>query len=442
MPFFNAHKFSNNADDLDLTEGIGDQNIFSFLAAIFIGASVPLVCSSPTVMAIASILALIFIIISPGTKILIKQLFKNLKSPLALMIVILLLSWAPSMIDSVDFEKSASVWVRTLFFIFVATVFFTFLKQSLSLRKTALRSLIIFSLLSSAIGIIAIYTYSPLLSLYRLDGLDVLDTLKTLKYYGSVEGCITVLVICAGFYLGGVWRYLSLLKCILGILLIIEVDSDSGILALIVASIACSVLIFENKVSKGRSASKGIFLILIAAATIFFLLIAKLPDIPNLEYINNKTYDEVLNPSISVEYVDTHRQYIWAFALNLALDSPVIGHGIDVSNYLPKADIVVSQFNQAFIPGHPHSWFLELFLEVGVIGLLCLIAVLIFLLFIWLRISRSQLFISMAGISILFAFWSSSMINFSIWLSWWQGVFLIITAIAFSFVPTKSLLSR
>ena len=40
---------------------------------------------------------------------------------------------------------------------------------------------------------------------------------------------------------------------------------------------------------------------------------------------------------------------------------------------MPGAQVIVAQFNQAFIPGHPHSWFLEVFLETGALGLFALV---------------------------------------------------------------------
>ena len=168
----------------------------------------------------------------------------------------------------------------------------------------------------------------------------------------------------------------------------------------------------------------------------------KLPHTPDLSSISSKTFEGVLTPTLSADILDFHRQHIWAFTLDAALNSPIIGHGINVSNYLPGADIIISQFNQAFIPGHPHNWFLEVFLETGSIGLLALIAALLILLINWARLSKKELFSSTVGISIFASFWASSMLNFSIWASWWQAVFLILTVIVFSSSGTNRISNK
>jgi len=98
---------------------------------------------------------------------------------------------------------------------------------------------------------------------------------------------------------------------------------------------------------------------------------------------------------------------------------------------------VVTQFNQAFIPGHPHSWFIEMFLETGALGLLALIVALGALLWRWVDVAARAPVEAAIGIAVFAGFWVSSMLNFSIWSAWWQGVFLVLTAIVLAAAPAR-----
>ena len=82
------------------------QSPFSTVGAIFIGISVPLVASRPTVMAISALLGFIFIFLSPGRKDLLRLMLSKALKPLALVIICLFLAWLPAVFDSIDIEKS------------------------------------------------------------------------------------------------------------------------------------------------------------------------------------------------------------------------------------------------------------------------------------------------------------------------------------------------
>lgn len=413
------------------------QSPFSTVGAIFIGISVPLVASSPTVMAISALLGFIFIFLSPGRKDLLRLMLSKALKPLALVIICLFLAWLPAVFDSIDIEKSLSVWARMLAFLIIASTFYSFLLGSYLRRKSALCGLITASTISSLVGLIAIYFYSPILSLYRLENLEVINAAQTLKYYGSAEGCLSIVILWAGFKLGGIWKPVALLKALFGIILIVSVDSDSGLLAFIIG-MACSIFVMlESKIISKRITGVSVLLFSILSLIALSIILAYLPSTPDLSNHKSTIFDGLLSPNISTDILDVHRQHIWAFSLNEALKSPIIGYGIDISNYLPGAQVVATQFNQAFIPGHPHSWFLEVFLETGAIGLFFLIFSLLVLLWCWHKIGIKDPLLASVGISLFGAFWVSSMINFSIWSSWWQGVFLILTAILLAFSSTE-----
>ena len=91
--------------------------------------------------------------------------------------------------------------------------------------------------------------------------------------------------------------------------------------------------------------------------------------------------------------------------------------------------MLIEKFNQTFIPSHPHSWLLEIFLETGAVGLMMLLLTLVLMRSRWLRVGKTSPGTAACGIAVFVAFWSSSVLNFSIWAAWWQGVFLVLSAI-------------
>ena len=170
------------------------------------------------------------------------------------------------------------------------------------------------------------------------------------------------------------------------------------------------------------------------AAAIAWVLF-KLPPSLDAGQIIDGVYHGPVEPGLPVSLIDAHLKYIWRFAFDAALNAPYFGHGIDVSNHLPGASVLIEKFNQALIPSHPHNWLLEVFLETGVFGLAFLLGALALLLRLWLRIGVVSPGTSAAGVALFVAFWSSSMLNFSIWAAWWQGVFLVLSAIVLAAAP-------
>ena len=143
-----------------------------------------------------------------------------------------------------------------------------------------------------------------------------------------------------------------------------------------------------------RGHAAALFLILLAvllAAAIAWVLF-KLPPPLRVGQIIDGVCHGPVEPGLPVSLIDAHRQYIWRFA---------------------------------FIPSHPHNWLLEVFLETGVFGLAFLLGALALLLRLWLRIGVVSPGTSATGVALSVAFWSSSVLNFSIWAAWWQGVFLL-----------------
>ena len=119
----------------------------------------------------------------------------------------------------------------------------------------------------------------------------------------------------------------------------------------------------------------------------------------------------------------------------------MLGHGIDVSNYLLGADKPApAGYGQAYIPGHPHNWALEIFVDTGALGLLTLLGVIAALSYTVYRSTRSSRVMFVLGITLIASFWGSSLFNFSIWATWWDATFVLLVAQFLALSRSKSAL--
>ena len=133
---------------------------------------------------------------------------------------------------------------------------------------------------------------------------------------------------------------------------------------------------------------------------------------------------------IPTKLIDTHRQFIWGFSLNKFKSNPLLGYGPDTSNFINESQRIIGHEttgDMTFIPSHPHNFFIEILLEIGILGTFSFI---LFILFINYQIfknanDREKFFL------IFFNgyFWGSSLVNFSFWLGWWQGSYFFILSL-------------
>lgn len=410
-------------------------HILTLAAAIFAGIGIPLLASSPTVSGIALALALILLLAAPGRLHLVTDLVRGARSPLGLAVLLTLVLWLPGVVDSPDFGRSIAIWGRMAGFVLVAALIHHFLSRGA--LDSCLRALIVASLVCALIALLGLYAASPIYGLFRGKGWVEVNAAQILKYYGSALACLTPVVLWAGFRLGGRWRIAGLVYVPAAIVLIFAVDSLAGLFGLVAgAAVGAIVGICQCwQVLRGHAAALFLGLLALLLIAAFAWVLSHLPPPPGADQIVDGVYHGPVDTKLPVSLIDAHRQYIWGFAFDKGLEAPYFGHGIDVSNYLPGASVLIEKFNQTFIPSHPHSWLLEVFLETGAVGLVTLLLTLALLLRLWLRVGKTSPGTAACGVAVFVAFWSSSMLNFSIWAAWWQGVFLVLSAIVLAAAP-------
>jgi len=82
------------------------------------------------------------------------------------------------------------------------------------------------------------------------------------------------------------------------------------------------------------------------------------------------TYDAGGATAPFLKFSARHRVEIWHFAAEKSLDRPLFGHGFNSSRYVPN-DGAVSAFQapgKPVITLHPHDAFLQIWLELGLVG--------------------------------------------------------------------------
>jgi O-antigen ligase len=113
-----------------------------------------------------------------------------------------------------------------------------------------------------------------------------------------------------------------------------------------------------------------------------------------------------------------HRVEIWHFAAEKILERPILGYGLNASRHIPNG-AAVSKFQEPgkpLIPLHPHDAFLQIWLELGLVGVAIVTALLAMLL---LRIGRLP---AMTGRFALAGYAAAIVVAglaFGIWQSWW-----------------------
>lgn len=131
-----------------------------------------------------------------------------------------------------------------------------------------------------------------------------------------------------------------------------------------------------------------------------------------------------------------HRTVIWRFAAEHAIQRPILGWGLDASRELPGADenVVIHapyhgqiiDFVQQILPLHPHDFIIQLWLELGVVGMALFLG-LIFALLRWVwRRPGGELPVCAAALAAPIVIGAAS---YGLWQSWWVACFWLAAAV-------------
>jgi O-antigen ligase len=121
------------------------------------------------------------------------------------------------------------------------------------------------------------------------------------------------------------------------------------------------------------------------------------------------------------------RDGIWDFAIARIWEQPLFGHGMEASRTVTER-IVVHGVNDPAIPNHPHSFSLQIWFELGVVGALIGAAMLLvggrWLAHVYgeRRIAAASASATLAAAGVI------ANVSFSAWAEWWVATFFIAAA--------------
>jgi O-antigen ligase len=311
---------------------------------------------------------------------------------------------------------------RALGLVVAGVLFARFLAARDEARAPALKALIAAAFLAATLAVVGRFGLPELLGLVRGRGWVEPSIGSALKAYGSVAACLVPVALWAGWRSRGGWLALGLLHAPLALAVMVGGPSHSGLFgAAIMAGFGVCALLLNP----GLWLNAALALLSAALLAGVGLALAQIPPLPAPESLGARVALEPFEVEPPAAFLDPHRRAIWGFTRDRALEAPVLGHGPDVSNRLPGASTVIEGFEQEFIPGHPHNWALELFVDTGGVGLAAMLLVLVL---IARRLARAELPRPerAAGVALFGAFWGSSFFNFSFWENWWQATLLVL----------------
>ncbi len=402
-----------------------------------LGAGVPLLVSSQSTEAVLLVLGLVLALATPARGALLLALAQTMKSPLGLAAALMIFAWVPSVGLSLSPFHSLPIWGRLIGLLLAAALIASFLAHSAPAREIAAKTLVVGALACGALALIGMHGGSPFYALFRGLPFAAFDAAHFLKYYASVVACLAPAVLFAAHRLGGAWWRAAWLYPPMALAVVLSLDSGAGLFGL-VAALVIGGPVWIAGAPRLRRPSLGLLALLVALglAGIGYLF-AQAPAPPAADLIIEGRYEGPLETPLPLWLVDAHRQQIWGFALDAALQRPWFGYGLDRSNFVPGADLMLVEFNQTIVPAHPHNWLIEMLVDAGFVGLVAIVIAIGVVVWRWLRIAREDHRLGAAGLGLVAAFFASSLLNFSFWSAWWQTVFLALSAILMAHAPVR-----
>ena len=320
--------------------------------------------------------------------------------------------------------RSISVWFRTILYIVVAVIIWGYFSSRKFELQLAFYFLLLMTLFAGTIALISLYAWPGLIGFLTLQGADIpLTTARlALKSHSVVMSCLVPIICWLAWIRGGTWRAFSLAYPVFVYIIGVGANKQAATVTLF-----CGLagMLFATVLKKLSLKSATIILCscVLMAIILTIFVFSNLPSFPQ------KLYTDFYFPK---SMIDHHRQVIWAFTLHHIAENFWFGIGLNTSNFLPQANVIIPQFNQEYIPSHPHNFLLEIWLESGIFGLISVLAGIGTMLWSIYKRLRAGTPGSVALTGYFAAFWSANLYNFSFWSSWWLILFAVCIAMLFA----------
>ena len=153
---------------------------------------------------------------------------------------------------------------------------------------------------------------------------------------------------------------------------------------------------------------------------------------------------EVAQTNDSLPLSAKHRLFIWNFVAENSQDHPILGIGFNASRQFPvEEEQIIKLFgiNLNPLPLHPHNNIMQVYFELGFIGLIFYLSLACKYLLIIGKNYRTTNVVSKDLMCALYACFSVyfiiAMISYSVWQSWWVSTALFIAALCSMLIVPK-----
>ena len=208
----------------------------------------------------------------------------------------------------------------------------------------------------------------------------------------------------------------------LGLILVVVASGPmkSAVLALVVSALLFSAFQFQ----------KRLMIYLLALALVIGALV--LPFVIEQLLASDELREALLDGNVST----VHRWRMWEFVVSRIFERPVLGWGLDSSRAIPGGhELAFHQYGE-LLPLHPHNAFLQIWLELGLIGILALCVVLAAAPFAITGIYEDSPMAS-AMLAVFTSYVVLGQLSFGVWQSWWLATGIVSMACLLAVNPWR-----
>lgn len=390
------------------------------LAAILFGISAPLFFFGRTALGIGLGLSLIAALFAGNHGEAWRRMRADIASPIGLLVVAVLTVFLISAASSVVPSKSLGTWCGR--FAMMAGIW-CLMRLIAPHARLAWDACIYATWALVAYCMLAIIFHPEILSLKALMEPDFhFDITRRLKPVGSFLIFGAMMLVFDAIDRKDFKRFISLAAAIAILPILEESHGRANVAAMLAAS--CAVGVCGILMIRSRLLQIGILVVIVAAVVIA------------LNWLSGVTGNMAdlrgFEPYLPMWLIDVHRQMIWQFVYSHVFDHPLIGYGINAAPWVPGANDLAGSSTQSVLPGHPHSWFMEIWLEAGLLGLVTVVPLVIVCALTAIKdVLGKGMRACALPLMMLAAYWFAGLFNYSFWTSWWFGVFMLALTLAF-----------
>ena len=329
-------------------------------------------------------------------------------------IIVLFAVWAfISSFWAINFDQALLEWSATFLVILLSILVCSVLRH---LRKTQLETLTLALTIAVPFAlflvVIELISYGGLYSFFNVHLFGKASAYFNIQHYNRGACFLAIIFWVMVMALsrkirqnrGGIIQWLIVLGIITAVVLC-RLESLSAKVGFIGGALAFGLVLFAPR--------SGIRLIQVL---ILLLAIAEPIIAPRLQPM------DYINKGLPLSAV--HRVFIWHFAGAKALEQPFTGYGFYSSRDIPGGRDMIQLPNQSlpvgsvYLPNHTHNSIIQIWLELGFVGLALYIAIILSALSWILKEVRAPLQ-QAAMVAMLMTYLGISLFAFNVWQEWW-----------------------